>query len=297
MAEAFRHLSTTPISGACLCGEVGYEAAAGIAVSAWFCHCRHCRKAGGGASATWVGIPAETFRWTRGQPRAYYSSPGFSRHFCSDCGGLLPAIDETRQRALLPAGGLDGGPPVAPTHHTYVADRADWDRIIDDLPRFAKSAEIAPLVADGEHRDTCDTGPARGSCLCGQVRWELAGEPQVMRCCHCTRCQRNSGTACFVGLPGSAEQLSIITGAEHIASYHLPGTRYYYNRFCKHCGSPVPTVLPGIPVTVASAGTLDNNPGLHIGYHLFAASRAAWYRIDPSLPAFDAYPPKDFVPN
>jgi hypothetical protein len=287
------------LSGSCLCAVVAYEASVAESVTAWFCHCGHCRKAGGGAFATWVAVAADGFRWSEGVEHAasYASSAGFLRHFCGLCGGLLPALDCARGRVLLPAGGLADGPPVAPACHTFVSSRARWDHIHDSLPCFAGDVGDRSVATATAAAVPSSVGQATGSCLCGDVVWEMEGEPQVMRCCHCTRCQHKSGTAYFVGLPGKTAQLRFIQGEDCLASFHLPGTRYYRNCFCRRCGSPAPASLPGIPVTVASAGTLDSDPGVHIGYHLFARSRVSWCAIDESLPAFDTYPPKGFVPD
>ena len=37
--------------------------------------------------------------------------------------------------------------------------------------------------------------PYTGGCQCGQVRYELTGEPIRLIACHCTECQRQSGSA------------------------------------------------------------------------------------------------------
>src|SRR5437764_544567 len=44
-----------------------------------------------------------------------------------------------------------------------------------------------------------------GSCLCGRVRFELRGAPETAPHCHCTPCQRRTGTAAAALVAPSAE--------------------------------------------------------------------------------------------
>jgi hypothetical protein len=115
-----------------------------------------------------------------------------------------------------------------------------------------------------------------------------------MRCCHCSRCRRNSGSAFFVGLPGLAGQLVYERGESLLSSYKLPGSRFYDCRFCRHCGSTMPGRLPGVDRTVAAAGTLDEDVAERIRYHLFTADKAHWCTLDDGLPQFAGYPPQGF---
>jgi hypothetical protein len=42
--------------------------------------------------------------------------------------------------------------------------------------------------------------PLAGGCRCGAIRYEITDEPAVMFACHCTACQRFTGTAFGMGL-------------------------------------------------------------------------------------------------
>src|ERR687888_233978 len=92
--------------------------------------------------------------------------------------------------------------------------------------------------------------PLTGGCLCGAVRYEIT-EPLVFAgYCHCTRCQRRTGTAAA----GSAR---IVPGSLRI--------------------------LPREDVL----GTFDSDPGIRPAFRQFVAYAAPWERIpDDGLPRF-----------
>ena len=127
------------LAGRCLCGEVGYalDAAPERLVH---CHCSLCRRSRGGPFSTTTFVPAERFRWTRGEesigtfrmapPRAY------GVDFCLQCGSLVPIVAPEAGLALLPAGALALPARPLPAVHIYVASKARWDRIADDWPQF-----------------------------------------------------------------------------------------------------------------------------------------------------------------
>ncbi|MFI5317179.1 MAG: GFA family protein [Myxococcota bacterium] len=61
----------------------------------------------------------------------------FSQAFCRDCGSKLPHV---RLRAVIPAGSLDDDPGIRPALHIFVASKAPWFAISDDLPRYDEYA-------------------------------------------------------------------------------------------------------------------------------------------------------------
>lgn len=86
------------IEGGCFCGKVRYVFAPGdyLVVN---CHCTMCRKTSAAAFVTWVIMPREKFRFTRGEAAILESSPRGRRHFCRDCG--TPLAFESKERTHL----------------------------------------------------------------------------------------------------------------------------------------------------------------------------------------------------
>jgi len=122
--------------GSCLCGAIAYQAPE---PSLFFnhCHCSMCRKAHGAAFGTFLHTRAAGFRWVRGeeQVREFHSSPGNRRSFCATCGSNVPVVHRELDHAVIPAGTLDVDPGVRPSVNIFVASKAPWHEITDDLPR------------------------------------------------------------------------------------------------------------------------------------------------------------------
>jgi hypothetical protein len=123
------------IKGSCLCGAVTYEVAAPFQFLG-NCHRTMCRKANGAAYVTCGILNPGTFRWTSGERliESYVSSPGNTRCFCSRCGSSLASAHGDVVGEVV-AGSLDNDPGMRPREHIFVASKAPWHEITDDLPQ------------------------------------------------------------------------------------------------------------------------------------------------------------------
>ncbi|MGP3372532.1 GFA family protein, partial [Escherichia coli] len=79
-----------------------------------------------------------------------------------------------------------------------------------------------------------------GSCLCGTVKFELEGEFQKFFLCHCSRCQKTSGSAHCANLFAPGAKLTWLSGEDKLSFYQLENT-HFSRTFCSVCGSNVPT--------------------------------------------------------
>ena len=134
------------LRGSCLCGGVRYEISGPLSYPL-NCHCSMCRKAHGAAFRSRARVKAEDFRWTQGAELVTYyeSSPGNHRGFCRVCGSpLLSRFDNEPRFYGLPLGALDDDPGIKPGFHVFVASKAPWYDITDELPQFA---ELPPRKA------------------------------------------------------------------------------------------------------------------------------------------------------
>jgi hypothetical protein len=102
----------------------------------------------------------------------------------------------------------------------------------------------------------------KGGCLCGAVRYALKGEPRAIVVCHCTHCQRESGSVFSFNL--------VIREADYEQSgetmvYVDTGDsgQPVYRHFCGRCGPPILATIAATPgKVVVRAGTLDDMEGL-----------------------------------
>jgi hypothetical protein len=124
---------------------------------------------------------------------------------------------------------------------------------------------------------------ARGSCLCGSVRFEARLPMKWVAHCHCTRCQRAHGAA-FVTWAGFEFARVTIDDGHKALRWH-EGVAGGSRAFCGRCGSPMffrSERWPG-ELHVARAlftDPLDREPQAHVFYE----THVPWVTIVDDLP-------------
>lgn len=124
--------------GSCLCGAVSYEINGELGPIG-FCHCSRCRKVNGTAFSAASLIPLKNFKIVTGQEALvdYESSPGVYRIFCGVCASPICSKRDTMPESVrLRVGTLDTPVTEKPVMHIFVADKAEWYEICDDLPQY-----------------------------------------------------------------------------------------------------------------------------------------------------------------
>ncbi|MFO1034610.1 MAG: GFA family protein [Hyphomicrobiales bacterium] len=137
-------------SGGCQCGAVRYHFE-GPPGHASICHCRMCQKAFGNAMAPLVSVPMARFRWTRGTPSVFRSSPPVSRGFCGTCGTPLYMQDDGDSNIELAIATLDHPEVAPPTEQVGVESKCAWFDALPGLPHET-TLENNPASADGRYR-------------------------------------------------------------------------------------------------------------------------------------------------
>jgi len=126
--------------------------------------------------------------------------------------------------------------------------------------------------------------PLTGHCACGAVTYEVTEPPLSVGYCHCTRCQRRTGTAAAISatlVPGS---LHILTGAELVSAWQPADG--WAKCFCSACGGAVWSRGADGAIGVR-LGTFDGDPGLRPQWRQFVAYAAPWEPIpDDGLPRY-----------
>lgn len=129
---------TTAITGGCLCGAVRFRVTA-KPVAAYYCHCTMCQRDGGGPFMAGATVPIEAFAFTKGEPRAYESSPGFVRLSCGECGSSLGFQAKNSPKwADFTLGCLDDPNAIRPGFHVFTSTQVSWCEMADGLPRHAE---------------------------------------------------------------------------------------------------------------------------------------------------------------
>jgi hypothetical protein len=128
--------------------------------------------------------------------------------------------------------------------------------------------------------------PLTGGCLCGAVRFEIDRPLVSASYCHCTRCQRRTGTAASASaqiVPGS---LRVLAGEDSLRAFE-PGDGYA-KVFCSQCGAHLWSRNPDDATALSvRMGAFDEDPGIRPSVRQFVAYAAVWEEIpDDGLPRY-----------
>lgn len=129
----------------------------------------------------------------------------------------------------------------------------------------------------------------RGSCLCGQVRFEITSDFERFYLCHCKRCRKGTGSAHAANLFAPNATVNWLSGEDHLRRYAVPGTRHT-RCFCETCGAPIPRVPQDGTLVVVPAGSLDTPVAIRPDAHIFVADRADWDHGLEEVPQADTVP-------
>ena len=131
-----------------------------------------------------------------------------------------------------------------------------------------------------------------GSCLCGEVSYEFTGPVKVFQYCHCTRCQKITGSAHASNIIIDPENFKWLKGEKNVGRYELPEAKHFASSFCKTCGSTLPWITQSKKAMIVPAGTLDNDPKVKPIHNIFYADKACWYENVDTLVKYDELPAK-----
>ncbi|HVI66832.1 MAG TPA: GFA family protein [Bradyrhizobium sp.] len=117
----------------------------------------------------------------------------------------------------------------------------------------------------------------RGSCLCGEVAFEIEGPFDRFLNCHCSRCRKATGSAHSCEVIVKAPALCWLKGEGSVARFDLPQAKSFATAFCKRCGSPMPHLTRSGREAIVHAGAFDEPLGATPDRHAQGSSRADWY--------------------
>jgi hypothetical protein len=110
------------------------------------------------------------------------------------------------------------------------------------------------------------------------VRFEVTAPLTAANYCHCTRCQRRSGTAASANARPERGSFRVLQGEEHLRAWRPQGG--FEKWFCSNCGSALYSCDPEDPGHVAvRMGAFDADPGIRPSVRQFVAYAAAWEPI------------------
>jgi hypothetical protein len=138
--------------------------------------------------------------------------------------------------------------------------------------------------------------PYTGGCLCGANRYRLAAEPLTFYACHCTDCQRQTGSSFGLSMIVPRPALELLQGEPSEYRVDLPDGRRWHGRFCGACSTRLwsePIKFP--QVATLRPGTLDDTSWLRPVGHIWTRSAQPWVRIPEDTLHYEGQP-ADMMP-
>jgi len=132
----------------------------------------------------------------------------------------------------------------------------------------------------------------QGTCLCGQIGFQIDQALEDASFCHCSICRKNSGSA-FAAYGASAiENFKWLQGEDLLRQFNV--TDVLTKQFCSCCGSTLITHHSAEPdLYHVSLGCLADDAEVKPLYHQFIDSKANWYSPTDGLPQFQQWPGED----
>ena len=130
-----------------------------------------------------------------------------------------------------------------------------------------------------------------GGCLCGAVKYSSSAEPAMIAVCHCTDCQKQSGSSFSVNVLVPNDQ--IVIEGETLSQFINNGDsgQKATRNFCNRCGSPLFTVFDGFGGLAAiKSGTLNDSSWVKPTIQIWCNSKQPWGELDESLPVASKNP-------
>ena len=120
--------------------------------------------------------------------------------------------------------------------------------------------------------------PLEGGCLCGAVRFQITAPFSTALYCHCTHCQKRTGTGSSANARVPREGFRLLTGSGQLCSFQPPSG--VPKLFCGTCGSALFSGDPFSDEQVAvRLGTLDGDPGIRPQFRQYLSSAVSWETV------------------
>jgi hypothetical protein len=129
-----------------------------------------------------------------------------------------------------------------------------------------------------------------GGCQCGALRYRISGKPVALIACHCTECQRQSGSAFGMSLIVPRDSFEI-TGEPKVFTRTSDSGNRVDCAFCERCGTRIFHRPQRLPDTLnVKPGTLDDTSWLEPRAHVWTKSKQPWVPIPEGAKQIESQP-------
>lgn len=133
--------------------------------------------------------------------------------------------------------------------------------------------------------------PLEGGCTCREVRYRMTTRPLVVHCCHCTWCQRETGSAFALNAMIEAERVEVTKGKPEAVNTPSQSGKGQVIWRCATCQIALWSNYGGggDVLRFVRVGTMDRTDLLPPDVHIFTSTKQPWVILSPETPAFEEY--------
>ncbi|HUL97588.1 MAG TPA: GFA family protein [Usitatibacter sp.] len=130
-----------------------------------------------------------------------------------------------------------------------------------------------------------------GGCACRTVRYRLTAKPMFVHCCHCTWCQRETGTAFALNALLEAERVEVLQGEPVLVDTPTNSGKGQVIARCPKCHIALWSNYGGLGdlVRFVRVGTLDEAWRFPPDVHIFTSTKQPWFDIPRGMTAVPEY--------
>ena len=138
---------------------------------------------------------------------------------------------------------------------------------------------------------TAPSYPLTGGCTCRNVRFEMLTAPLYVHCCHCSWCQRESGTAFALNAMIESDRVRLLAGEVEVVDTPSNSGRGQKIARCPQCRIALWSNYAGAGESVrfVRVGALDTPDALPPDIHIFTASKQRWVELPADANAVSGY--------
>jgi len=130
-----------------------------------------------------------------------------------------------------------------------------------------------------------------GGCTCRLVRYRMLTKPMFVHCCHCTWCQRETGTAFALNAMIEADRVELLQGEVEVINTPSNSGKGQKISRCPKCRIALWSNYSGAgdAVRFVRVGTLDEPGRFPPDIHIFTSTKQPWVMLPAGTPAVPEY--------
>ena len=129
----------------------------------------------------------------------------------------------------------------------------------------------------------------KGSCLCGQVQYQIEKLESPIQHCSCKTCRKAHSAAFNTAAAVSKKSFTWLKGEDKISGYESSPGKVRY--FCSNCGSQLIAEKEGSPNYVLRVATLDDDPGVKAEFGIWKSHEVSWLEYGEHIHAHPEWQP------